>query len=793
MLQTKPIPQLRIGTLQWAVGAYCLVVGAVALVAPHVAGAFLNASFAQYRAVEGMLFLAAGFALIGAAVTALRRALFMALHVFAGAVLCMRALEIQFAYGGFYTGTSTHLLLGLGAALAPFAARARLRDKAPRRSWLAFVITAVLIVNSLLVLRLPPRIQELLGGHRPYLLLFSAAFLIAGVWLAAAEASGPTHATFYRAAHLFAGAVMIAFPLPNARFQVWLGIAFYGIMGLAVALQPWLAPWRARLDPASLRMRLTLALAALSAVPLIVIATLLAFGLERSAVDQAFRLQESIALAISHDVEDFVSLHMAATFGVAEEPGLLGLPPGEQLAVMERANLAFPQVTAFSLADAEGRNLAKSRGVPLISYADNPHFLATRRTNQPQITAVKGIALRGSFVSLAVPIRDREGKFAGAVMAGFETTRIANLVARTAASIGGEAYILDGARRIVAHPDASRVLSQAPNSGVPPADGSLRYNGPTGERLASAALIPQLGWTVVVDRPESIALAGLHTQRELTLAGLLAGMLAACLLAVVVAGKIARPLRTLASATERLADGDMSAPLPKAEVSEIAGLSASFDAMRHRLAESTRQRDRANAALVDLNRGLEARVQERTSELRTEVAQRRDAEQQARAAYETLTSVIEGSALPILCFDTAGAITAWNPAAERVFGWSEREILGGFNPIIPEDRVQEYFGVIERARNGEPITDYETRRQTKDRGQIEVSLSLSSIHDQAGSVSGFLSIITDISERKRAEEQMRQTQKLESIGLLAGGIAHDFNNLLVGVIGNASLAREMLL
>ncbi len=66
------------------------------------------------------------------------------------------------------------------------------------------------------------------------------------------------------------------------------------------------------------------------------------------------------------------------------------------------------------------------------------------------------------------------------------------------------------------------------------------------------------------------------------------------------------------------------------------------------------------------------------------------------------------------------------------------------------------------------------------------------LRDESGTVVGAVSLWLDITARKRGEEQLRHTQKLESLGLLAGGIAHDFNNLLVGIIGYASMAEDML-
>jgi signal transduction histidine kinase/CheY-like chemotaxis protein len=78
----------------------------------------------------------------------------------------------------------------------------------------------------------------------------------------------------------------------------------------------------------------------------------------------------------------------------------------------------------------------------------------------------------------------------------------------------------------------------------------------------------------------------------------------------------------------------------------------------------------------------------------------------------------------------------------------------------------------------------------KDGAEFPLEVSLSFV--EQGGAPLALALLTDITERKQAEERLRQTQKLESLGLLAGGVAHDFNNLLVGVIGNASLAQELL-
>ncbi|PAW66983.1 MAG: hypothetical protein B9S34_06575 [Opitutia bacterium Tous-C1TDCM] len=160
-------------------------------------------------------------------------------------------------------------------------------------------------------------------------------------------------------------------------------------------------------------------------------------------------------------------------------------------------------------------------------------------------------------------------------------------------------------------------------------------------------------------------------------------------------------------------------------------------------------------------------------------------------------AIVASSVDAIIGKTLAGIITEWNAGAERIFGYTAAEIIGQpIGRIYPEHLRAEGTAILERVNRGEAIPTFETVRRHRDGRPIDISISLAPIRDAAGGIVGALESARDITERKQAEQHRREmerkiqeTQKLESLGVLAGGIAHDFNNLLTGILGNASLAR----
>jgi PAS domain S-box-containing protein len=156
-----------------------------------------------------------------------------------------------------------------------------------------------------------------------------------------------------------------------------------------------------------------------------------------------------------------------------------------------------------------------------------------------------------------------------------------------------------------------------------------------------------------------------------------------------------------------------------------------------------------------------------------------------------LAAIIDSSEDAIIAKDLDGVITAWNQGAERMYGYAPEEMVGK-NIALLAERSDEIPQILERIKRGERITHYESVRVTKDGRRLQVSISMSPIRNPAGEIVGASAIARDITERKRAEDHLRQAQKMEAVGRLAGGLAHDFNNILGIVNACTDLLRPRI-
>ena len=138
-----------------------------------------------------------------------------------------------------------------------------------------------------------------------------------------------------------------------------------------------------------------------------------------------------------------------------------------------------------------------------------------------------------------------------------------------------------------------------------------------------------------------------------------------------------------------------------------------------------------------------------------------------------LASIVQSSDDAIIGKDLSGIIASWNPAAERMFGYTAAEAVGqSIRIIIPEDRQDEEDGVIQQIKRGEKVDHFETIRCRKDGICIPISLTVSPIRDDAGVVVGASKIARDISERKRAEaEAERTTRRLAFVSQMSAALA----------------------
>ncbi len=174
-----------------------------------------------------------------------------------------------------------------------------------------------------------------------------------------------------------------------------------------------------------------------------------------------------------------------------------------------------------------------------------------------------------------------------------------------------------------------------------------------------------------------------------------------------------------------------------------------------------------------------------------DITRRKESEEALRLGEERFRAILHSVVDGVIVLDTAGAVTLFNPAAERVFGRLAADVLNSpfLELLSPEDR-EKYDDYIERHLGENPPKVIEVSAVRSQGGPLPIDLAISEV--VRGGVRMRIVIVRDISERKKLEEQYRQAQKMEAVGRLAGGIAHDFNNLMQAILGYSNLLDRRL-
>lgn len=491
--------------------------------------------------------------------------------------------------------------------------------------------------------------------------------------------------------------------------------------------------------PRSLRFHLA-SLILVSVVPLLVFAIITATLLEkqqRASLEASFRdTVRALTVAVDHELTSSVLALQALATSEHLDTGDLKHFYREA----QRVVATHPGWITVNLSDLSGQqliNVYRPFGAPLPSIGHLEDVRHTLDTGEPAISNLfTGLVLKVPTVGFTVPVR-RGGKLQYVLGARLDVGKLSLLLSEGKLPQDWVATIIDrkgviiartrGIDRFLGQPATSEFVARSRQSD----EGSFRDVTKEGIAIYGAhSRSRPSGWTVGLGVP----VAGVEGPGRISRWAIIAGgsffLVLAGVFATVSGRRIASGIASLSNSARTLGQGHIPSPTAQPRIAEIAEV-------EREMVEAARQRANAFAALLKSEEAL------RESEERTRL-------------------IISHALDAVITIDVHGRITSWNPQAERLFGWSQDEILGGrlSETIIPPAyREAHERGLRHFVATGEgPVLNRRIELSALHRNGTEFSVELAITPLRERGALAFSAFLRDITEQKRTEQALRDSE-----------------------------------